>query len=273
MARINIEDSLLKDDKFIELCIKLGSRIYALGVVTESFILAQKFYLKEENDRLIPFDEWSRKTELHVLLEIGMAEKFENGVYIKGSKESFSWIIQKQNAGKSKSVKKLKQLENARKNKNKANDVERTLNEACTDVNGSEALTPTLTPTLSPTLSHKEKNILKKEKEPVDDFFRIINPVEQQNITLTRASDFKLIEEFLENPNCFGENAPATYKKTKQKLISTLLSIYEDPELFRSDLNAIVNEPETEKRTGPSRADYIAIRIKNKARDLYNAAL
>lgn len=110
MARINIEDSLLKDDKFTELCIKLGSRILALGTVTESFILAQKFYLNAANDRLIPLNEWQRKKELHVLLDVGMAEQFENGIYIKGSHESFAWILQKQNAGKkSAASKRIKQ--------------------------------------------------------------------------------------------------------------------------------------------------------------------
>ncbi len=139
MARINIEDSLLKDDKFTELCIKLGSRIHALGVVTESFILAQKYYMNEVNDRLIPLNEWHRKKELHVLLDVEMAEQFENGVYIKGSKESFSWLLQKQAAGKKSAV--LKRI----KREMASTGVER----ASMEFNVQQPPTLTLTPTLS----------------------------------------------------------------------------------------------------------------------------
>lgn len=60
MARINIEDSLFKDDRFLELVARLGNKTLALGVIVEAFILAQKHYLKESNDRLIPLSEWER---------------------------------------------------------------------------------------------------------------------------------------------------------------------------------------------------------------------
>lgn len=142
MARINIEDSLLKDDKFSELCIKLGSRIMALGTVAEAFIMAQKYYLDESNGRLIPLNEWQRKQTLHVLIDVGLADVEENGIYIKGSNESFKWLLQKSDAGKmsaaSKRIKRQKE----------STAVERTL----TDEHGSQPLTPTLPLSLTPTL-------------------------------------------------------------------------------------------------------------------------
>lgn len=100
MARINIEDSILKDDRFTDLCIKTGSRIMALGIVCEAFILGQRYFLNEESGRFIPLNEWKRKEALGLLIDVGLAEVRELGVYIKGSEKHFAWLLQKQNAGK-----------------------------------------------------------------------------------------------------------------------------------------------------------------------------
>lgn len=125
--------------------LKLGSRIMALGVITEAFILAQKHYLTDVNGRLIPLNEWQRKTELHCLVDVGLAEVKEHGIYIKGSEQNFKWLLQKQAAGKSSAEsKRIKRTM-------ESTDVERT----ATDGNGSQplTLTPTLSLTLTPTLS------------------------------------------------------------------------------------------------------------------------
>lgn len=160
MARINIEDSLLKDDRFSELMLKLGSRIMALGVITEAFILAQKHYLTDVNDRLIPLNDWQRKTELHILLDVGLAEVKNSGIYIKGSESNFKWLLQKQAAGKS-----------SAESKRIKRTMESTyVNGRSTAGNGSQplTLTPTLTPTLSSfsnssSLGTKQKKSVKNE--------------------------------------------------------------------------------------------------------------
>jgi len=100
MARINIEDSLFKDDRFTDLVIKLQSRTMALGALVEAFILAQKFYLATASDRLIPHAEWARLKHGQDLIECGLAESFEGGVYVRGSENQFSWLIQRQEAGR-----------------------------------------------------------------------------------------------------------------------------------------------------------------------------
>lgn len=153
MARINIEDSLLKDDRFSELMLKLGSRIMALGVITEAFILAQKHYLTEVNGRLIPLNEWQRKTELHVLIDVGLAEKKEHGIYIKGSESNFKWLLQKQAAGKSSAE--SKRIKRAME----STDV----NGRSTASNGSQPLT------LTPSLTLKKENIKKEKSKRVLD--------------------------------------------------------------------------------------------------------
>ena len=100
MARINIEDSLLKDSRFIDLCIHFSDKQKALGAVAWAFILAQKFYLKSD-DHLIPLKEWSLAGCDNALIKYGLAEERENGIYVSGSEKQFSWLTQKVEAGKS----------------------------------------------------------------------------------------------------------------------------------------------------------------------------
>lgn len=100
MARINIEDDLFKKKGFEKLMLKLGSKRSALGALIEAWMLAQKHYLNEENDRLIPFDEWESEEISDEIISCGLAEKKSKGVYIKGSEDQFSWLLQKQEAGK-----------------------------------------------------------------------------------------------------------------------------------------------------------------------------
>ena len=100
MARINIEDSLFKDIRFDELKMKLGSVDTALGAMVRAWSLAQKWYLKEETCRLIPLSEWKKQRISDFIIEVGLAEVRENGVYVAGSDEQFAWLLQRQLAGK-----------------------------------------------------------------------------------------------------------------------------------------------------------------------------
>lgn len=100
MARINIEESLHKDKRFEKLMFKLGSKRMALGALVEAYILAQQFYLTSVNARLIPLDVWSEQEIAPEILECGLAEIRENGVYVCGADEQFAWLIQKSEAGK-----------------------------------------------------------------------------------------------------------------------------------------------------------------------------
>lgn len=139
MARINIEDSIFSDPKYLNLMIKVGDQYKALGLLVTAFKLAQTHWLKHQS---IPAHNWLK--DLDVLIDCGLAELLENGaVYVKGSKEQFSWLSQKSEAGKSLSEKKLNQLAEAR-NKKQYKISERTLNGDERKLNGSEALTLSL---------------------------------------------------------------------------------------------------------------------------------
>lgn len=99
MARINIEDSIKSDIRFINLAIKLGSIKLALGELTWAWIEAQKYYLKAESARCIPFDVWKKQDCSNLIIEVGLAEEREFGVWIKGADQQFGWLLQKQKAG------------------------------------------------------------------------------------------------------------------------------------------------------------------------------
>ena len=178
VARLNIEDSLFKELGFSKLTIKLGSRREALGALVEAFLLAQKHFGSIENNRLIPLSEWENEEIAKEIIECGFATINEKGVYVRGSDEQFAWLIQKSEAGKSKSPAKLEQLAAARRSKSnksserKLNGSERDRTELNgserdrTELNGSEPLTPTLPLPLTPTLPLSQTPIGKKAKLP-----------------------------------------------------------------------------------------------------------
>jgi hypothetical protein len=155
MARINIEDSLFKDARFIDLCIYYGDKAKALGVITWAFVVAQKYYLSEESARLIPLSEWKRQQCDDKLIEIGLAEMRPEGIYVSGSEDQFAWLIQKQQAGK-----KGGRPKSNIKEKRKAGGYR-----AKAEESGSNplTLTPSLTPTLSLSQAHSQ-NISERVK-------------------------------------------------------------------------------------------------------------
>lgn len=99
MARINFEDSILSDPRFLQLCMKFGCRLKAAGALYFSWNLAQRWFLKSPH-HTIPFDAWEKAMLPDELFEVGFAKKTDSGVYISGSKEHFRWLKQKSDAGK-----------------------------------------------------------------------------------------------------------------------------------------------------------------------------
>lgn len=100
MARINIEDAIYKDMRFIQLVQKLGSVDSALGALVRAWSLAQAHYLSAETDRLIPVFEWNRQCIPHAIVEVGLAEERDAGIYICGAEKQFAWLLQRQDAGR-----------------------------------------------------------------------------------------------------------------------------------------------------------------------------
>lgn len=152
MARINIEDSLYKEKSFEKLTLKLGSKRMALGALVEAYTLAQEYYLNLETDRLIPLIVWNREEIENNLIECGFAEIVNNDfVKVRGIENQFSWLLQKQEAGKKGGRPKKESSENNQIDE--ANETDRLTSES-----GVNPLTLTLS--LTPSLTQdKEINI------------------------------------------------------------------------------------------------------------------
>lgn len=124
MARINIEDEIYKDVRYALLLSKLGfDEDKAIGALVRAWTLAQKHFLS--GNHLIPEEEWEKKKIRPEVLEVGLAERVDGFIRVKGSENQFKWLTQRSEAGKW-----------------KRNDRQRPL----TPVNDRQP--PTLTPTL-----------------------------------------------------------------------------------------------------------------------------
>jgi hypothetical protein len=160
MARINIEDKLFSDFRWMNLVLKVGCRHKAIGILAGAWILAQKNWLK---NGFIPQKAWDKDFE--VLIEVDLATRRADGnVYIKGSKRAFVWLDQRVEAGRkggqAKTDKKAKAARtNSKKPRSQAtdsldpnsnietNEAKRSLSE--TQAEPSVAKPLTLTPSLS----------------------------------------------------------------------------------------------------------------------------
>jgi hypothetical protein len=139
VARINIEDSVFRDDRFLNLVEKTGNRYLAMGLVFGAWSLAQRYWLKHKG---VPKDKWP--DELDVLVDVKLARTDTNGnKYVCGSREQFAWLDQKSFAGKSKSEKKVlaaqKNVSKARKSKQRANNEPTTEQERTTSSSSSSS--------------------------------------------------------------------------------------------------------------------------------------
>ena len=138
MARINIEDDLWSDDRFLSLVEKLGNRASAIGAVVIAFKLAQKYWIPDQ--RPIPSVQFRSIPFASELTSCGLAieDEKQESVYIRGSENQFDWLIQRSRAGSKSKGKKV-------------NGTERNL----TGANGTKPLTPSpsLPPAPAPSLA------------------------------------------------------------------------------------------------------------------------
>ena len=98
LARINVEDSLFKDNRFFKLAQKIGGLDAALGAIVRAWSLAQKWYLTPE--RMIPMSEWRDQEISDLIIDVGLAEKIGEKIRIKGADQQFAWLLQRSDAGK-----------------------------------------------------------------------------------------------------------------------------------------------------------------------------
>lgn len=144
MARINIDDKLWSDARFDALKNILGNELLAIGMVVKSFRIAQDFWKTES--KLIPKEIWNLY-DFSAMEKVGLAEKLDNGVYIKGSNEQFDWLKKKQYAGKISAQARRKKFGSAQPTSNTSRTLPEHLFE--NPRTPPEPPTPTPTPTLN----------------------------------------------------------------------------------------------------------------------------
>lgn len=98
MARINIEDSIYKDQRFIDLIIATGGLETALGALIRVWSVSQRFYL--QNGGKIPLPEWKEQKLNDKVIECGLAIYADDFIIVKGVDKQFAWLRQRSDCGK-----------------------------------------------------------------------------------------------------------------------------------------------------------------------------
>lgn len=159
MSRINIDDKLWSDARFDALKNILGNELLAIGMVVKSFRIAQDFWKTES--KLIPKEIWNLY-DFSAMEKVGLAEKLDNGVYIKGSNEQFEWLKKKQLAGKISAQTRRKKFGSAQPTSNTSRTPAEHLFE--NPRTPPEPPTPTPTPTLN-TYTQTDPSVHKAKKQ------------------------------------------------------------------------------------------------------------
>lgn len=90
MARINVEDSIFRDERFLQLYSKIGDMATAIGALVLAWDRAQRF--SKSPSGLIPPDEWAKLKHGAALLESDLAETRDGGIYVRGSSKHCGFI-------------------------------------------------------------------------------------------------------------------------------------------------------------------------------------
>ena len=97
MARINIENSLWTRGEWLDLVAKAGSADTAIGSLVRVWIVSQRYWFPKRMP--IPAAVWKRERLNDAVIECGLAENREDGIYVRGSEEQFAWLFEAQIAG------------------------------------------------------------------------------------------------------------------------------------------------------------------------------
>lgn len=141
--RINVEAKFWSDIRREMLAMKIGDS-EAIGQCLKLWRVAQTYWVRGE---LIPESAFQYFGLSESLFDVDLAVRRDGGIYARGSKDYFAWLIQKSEAGKKGGI------ESGKARSNKIND----LTEAATkrdeaegkrERSGAKPPTPTPTPTL-----------------------------------------------------------------------------------------------------------------------------
>lgn len=128
MARINIEDWFWTDPRVLAFSAAVGEA-KAYGYLLKAIKVAQQFWIQE---RLVPTAVWDMYKFPKEMETVDLIERRPDGIYVRGSEEQFSWLVQRSKAGKnSKNKPRKNKIKEPKENDNLA------LTERVREVNGT----------------------------------------------------------------------------------------------------------------------------------------
>lgn len=98
MARVNIDDSIYRDGRFLQLVAKSRSPEEAIGCLVMAWSVAQKWFTKPE--KFIPIEEWKKQRLSDAIIECGLADLVNGFVKMRGINDQFNWLTQRVEAGR-----------------------------------------------------------------------------------------------------------------------------------------------------------------------------
>jgi hypothetical protein len=168
MARLNIESSLWTNPRFQLFMIKIGDRHRAIGMLVDLWTLAQQYWCPAKD--LIPFQTWTEAGLSDELIECGLAERRDLGIYARGSESHFQWwfdgIEQRKNAGKKRASTGQRDTSGRWKvdGNKRASIGDRSINE-------TPAGTSAIQPSSSPSSSKRKKSVEPSDTTRLWDFY------------------------------------------------------------------------------------------------------
>jgi hypothetical protein len=112
VARINIEDCWWTDPRRSKLIKLLGSEEAADGTAVRMWRVAQEFWGKARG--LVPLKVWNSIEAAPKLIQAGLAEEREGGVYVSGSSQYLDWAFEKREAARAGGQKSAQRPRNAK---------------------------------------------------------------------------------------------------------------------------------------------------------------
>ena len=96
MPRINVEETIWSDSRFLKLCILVGCEYRAIGLLVWAWRLAQNYVPKGPTEgqemRGIPEPAWDRNEYAEAIIRVGLARRVDGFIQVAGAKNAFDWL-------------------------------------------------------------------------------------------------------------------------------------------------------------------------------------
>lgn len=205
MARINIEECWWSDPRRTRLAKIMGDPRLADALALSAWKTSQQFWIKDR--AYVPLKVWTAIEDSDKLVEVGLAELREDGVYVSGSSLYHEWIVEQREANRAGGQ---KSAQRERDEKGRLLPKDSKSHPSPVQVNPSESKSPT--PTLPLSLSHS-LDVVKEEDSRISE-------VQKFDDRFNNNNENQIYEEILK---AFGKSVHSSLKmhlvKIKQRFV------------------------------------------------------